>query len=67
MWMATRTHWHVWKVADGNTAAFLSRAYTSRSAANAHAKQYAGKQYRIVWQCQFDCCPKPPQEKLADD
>lgn len=59
--MAKGDHYHVWVVAwETRTAAFLSRAFGSRSAANIWASRHCGgKGDRIVWRCQFgDDCPR---------
>lgn len=63
-----KAHWHVWEVAaETRTAAFLSRAFTSRSAANAYAKRVGSRQWRFVQRCGFgSLCPRPPREKEAE-
>lgn len=63
-----KAHWHVWEVsAETRRAAFLSRSFTSRSAANAYARRVGDRRWRFVQKCGFGSqCPRPPKEVIAE-
>lgn len=56
-------HWHVWRISpETRAAAFLSRAYTSKTAANKAARAIGSAKWRIVQECRFELdCPSPPR------
>ena len=68
--MPALRHWHVWRVADTGSGAFVSRAYLVRGTANAAAERWTGNRgqrrdgrsgYAFVRECTLlDHCPRPP-------
>ena len=58
-------HYHVW-VVSGETrrAAFMSRPFGSRAAANKWARRWVGEErcWRFVWRCELGMhCPRKPR------
>lgn len=56
-------HWHIWQVCtETRTAAWMSKAYTSRSRANKIAAREGGREWRMVTECHHGRnCPRPPK------
>ena len=61
-------HYHVWAITpETRTAAFLSRPFNTREAANKWARRWVGESnLRIVWACKFgDQCPRKPKPNIG--